>query len=143
MADVGEGTEGLRGASATPSPTPTIVRTGGIDCETVLEPEPEREAVGAIEEGGTTDFDEAEAEAEVVVVAAFVEVGVEAEELSAGAGVNTGSGVVTFAGEAPALRVEGGRGGGFEVSLVRVSVRGVRSELWSICLSLLPTDFAR
>lgn len=135
--NVGEGTEGLRGASA-----PTIVRTGGIDCETVLEPEPEREAVGAIKEGGTTDFDEAEAEAEVVVVAAFVEVGVEGE-FSAGVGVNAGSGVVTFAGEAPALRVEGGRGGGFEVSSVWVSARGVRSELWSICLSLLPTDLAR
>ena len=167
-----EETEESRGVSVTPA-TPTRVKAakgagvgagvgtfegvGGIDCET--EAKPEREGVEGVEgEGGATGFDDADvptlakAEVEVqvvvdvVVVVVVVVVVTDADELSAKvvAGVNAGSGVVTFAGDAPALRVEGwGSGwcwcGGFEV---RLRPRGVES-FCLFSLSLLPTDLAR
>ena len=131
----------------------TFEGAGGIDCET--EAKPEREGVEGVKgEGGATGFDDADvptlakAEAEVQVVVFVVVVVADADELSAKvvAGVNAGSGVVTFAGDAPALRVEGWGSGwcwcwcwGFEV---RPRPRGVES-FCLFSLSLLPTDLAR
>ena len=153
-----EETEELRGVSATSAApvTPTCVRAagagaggaggfegaGGIDCE--MEGKPEREGIGGED---ATDFDDAgvptltKAEVEVEVE---VEVVVVADEISASVvpGVNAGSEVVTFAGDAPALRVAGwdsDSGWGFEVGLRPRGVDG----FCLFSLSLLPTDLAR
>jgi len=131
MADVG--TEESRGTGGTKEleAASTTVTTGGIDCET----EPEREAV----EGAACSLDADDPK----LARDAAEVGV-VDELSDG--VNAGSRVVAFAGEAPALRVEGS----FEVSVSSVRTAAslaVKESFWtlglSLSLSLLPTDLAR